>query len=132
MTQSQALEQRAKRLLSDHQRRAKKAGQVLDYDLDHIRQLIDGSPCCRWCRLPVAFDQLSLDHVHPLARGGSYCFFNLCLACRRCNTLRGRLTEAETLELLEFLAGLHPAAREDIERRLLAGGRGYAGGRSAR
>jgi hypothetical protein len=40
--------------------------------------------------------------------------------------MKGQLTEAEFLELLSFLAGLHPAARQDLERRLIAGGSRYA------
>jgi hypothetical protein len=51
----------------------------------------------------------------------------LCVSCRRCNQLKGLLREDEFLGLREFLDGLHPAAKEDIERRLLGGGRVYAG-----
>jgi hypothetical protein len=67
--------------------------------------------------------------LQPIARGGRFALWNTTIACSRCNQLRGQLTEAETLELLEFLEGLHPVAREDLERRLLGGGTVYAGGK---
>jgi hypothetical protein len=78
----------------------------------------------------VAFD-LELDHLQPTSRGGVFTLDNLCISCARCNQLRGMLTEAETVALLAFLEGLHPAARQDVERHLLAGGKRYAGKRAA-
>jgi 5-methylcytosine-specific restriction endonuclease McrA len=127
-TQAEALDVRVRRALSHHKAAAKTLGQSLDYGLDDLRHLIESNPCCRWCRLPVGFD-LHLDHLHPIGRGGKFALHNLCVSCSRDNRLRGMLTEAETLHLFEFLADLHPAAKEDIERRLLAGGRRYANGR---
>jgi 5-methylcytosine-specific restriction endonuclease McrA len=112
---------RCRRILNDHRAKAKPLGIVLDYDAQDLRKLVESSPCCRWCRLPVGFD-FHVDHIHPLARGGAMALYNLCISCSRCNRLRGKLTEAETLETLEFLNGLHPTAREDLEARLLAGG----------
>jgi hypothetical protein len=70
-----------------------------------------------------------LQTLRPIARGGRFGLWNTTCACSRCNQLRGLLTEGETEELREFLGGLHPVAREDIERRLLAGGRVFARGR---
>jgi hypothetical protein len=130
-TQADGLRVLVRRTLAHHKARARALGQVLDYTEADLRRLVEASPCCRWCRLPVAFD-LQLDHVHPIARGGPYALHNLCVSCSRCNRLRGMLSEAETLQLLEFLEGLHPVARQDLERRLLAGGRRYAGSHHSR
>jgi hypothetical protein len=47
----------------------------------------------------------------------------------RCNCLKGQLTEAEFRELPTFLALLHPIARQDLEHRLLAGGKRYGASR---
>jgi 5-methylcytosine-specific restriction endonuclease McrA len=129
VSQADALTARCRRILRDHKAMAKPRGIVLDYGVNELRTMLESSPCCRWCRLPVGFADLNVDHVHPLARGGAIALYNLCIACSRCNRLRSMLTEAETLELLEFLNGLHPAARQDLERRLLAGGERYARGR---
>jgi hypothetical protein len=128
-TQADAIVKRCREVLHKHKAAAKALGLALDYGLAELRQLVESSPCCRWCKLPVAFD-FHVDHVHPLARGGAMAFYNLCIACSRCNTLRGKLLEGETEELLEFLEGLHPVARDDLEARLLAGGPArYARGR---
>src|SRR5262249_32712019 len=124
-SQSNALLARCRRLLYDHRSRAKREGQALDYGLADLRHLIESSPCCRWCKLPVGYD-LQLDHLHPVHRGGRHALYNLTGSCKRCNTLRGMLPEAETLHLLELLADLHPTARADVERRLLHGGARYS------
>ena len=123
-TQVDALMARARRLLHDHRTRAREVGLQLDYSLSDLRRLLESNPLCHWCKLPVDF-ALTLDHLHPIARGGQHALHNLCVSCTRCNALRGMLTEAETLELLEFLGSLPPLARQDLERRLLAGGQRY-------
>ncbi len=127
-TQADVVLKRCRQVLRDHRGAAKALGIVLDYGLPELRSLFEQSKCCRWCKLPVAFDA-HVDHLHPLARGGAMAYYNLAISCSRCNRLRGQLSEAETLELIEFLGGLHPVARADLERRLLAGGERYARGR---
>jgi hypothetical protein len=123
-TQQGALDVRVRRALAHHKAAAKSLGQVLDYTAADLVQLVEANPCCRWCRLPVGFD-LHLDHLQPISRNGKFALHNLCVSCSRDNRLRGMLTEAETLHLFEFLADLHPAAKEDLERRLLAGAKRY-------
>jgi 5-methylcytosine-specific restriction endonuclease McrA len=130
-TQAEALDALTRRTLAHHKARAKAVGQILDYTEDDLRRLIEATPTCRWCRLPVGYDNLQLDHLHPTGRGGQHALHNLCVACSRCNKLRGLLTEAETEHVLEFLRDIGPAAREDLERRLLAGGKRYAAKRAA-
>jgi 5-methylcytosine-specific restriction endonuclease McrA len=123
-TQQSALLARARQLLHDHQTRARKDGQALDYGLGDVVELLAASTTCRWCRMPVAFD-LSLDHVQPIARGGKHCLTNLVAVCRRCQLLKGQLAGVEMEQLIQLLARLHPIARQDLERRLLAGGKRY-------
>jgi 5-methylcytosine-specific restriction endonuclease McrA len=117
---------RARRLLGDHRTRAKRDGAILDYGLAELRQLLAAAPLCAYCRQPVAWDA-SLDHITPTSRGGAHALHNLAVCCARCNGIKGSLTGAEMEFLLEFLADLHPTARQDLERRLLAGGCRYAG-----
>ena len=123
-TQADAALARARRLLRDHRRRAKRDG-VLDYDLTDIRRLLTEHAQCEYCSLPLSF-AVSLDHRTPIGRGGRHALANLAVACQRCNQLKGMLTEAEYRELLTLLALFHPVARSDVERRLLAGGKRYA------
>jgi 5-methylcytosine-specific restriction endonuclease McrA len=127
-TQADALTLRARRLMSAHRTRARRDGVSLDYSAGDIRALLAASACCTYCGLPVAFDA-QLDHRTPTSRGGRHALDNLAVACQRCNQLKGMLAEAEYRELLTLLALLHPAARQDLERRLIAGGKRYASGR---
>ena len=46
---------------------------------------------CVYCGTLLDFDNATLDHVHPLAKGGPHCLGNLVLACARCNRLKGDL-----------------------------------------
>jgi 5-methylcytosine-specific restriction endonuclease McrA len=131
LTQAAALLSRARRLLSDHRTRAKKVGVRLNYGLVDIRRLLEAQPLCEYCRAPVSF-AVTLDHADPISRGGKHALDNLAICCSRCNSMKGMLTEAEFRKLLTFLALLHPVARTDLERRLLAGTSRYAGKRSQR
>jgi hypothetical protein len=47
------------------------------------------SPVCRWCRKPLGIDEATIEHVIPLACGGSHRIGNLVLACWKCNHERG-------------------------------------------
>lgn len=124
--QTDSLLSRARRLLSDHRTRAKKAGVALDYGVADVRHLLADNPLCDYCNAPLSF-AASLDHRTPLARGGRHALDNLAVCCQRCNSVKGVLTEGEFRELLTLLALWQPAARTDVERRLLSGGRRYAG-----
>lgn len=124
-TQADALLVRARRLLADHRARAKRDGVVLPYDLADVRRLIAGAGVCTYCKTPLAWD-VSLDHQVPIARGGRHELANLAPCCGRCNPIKGQLTAPEFALLLTVVVQLHPTARADVERRLLAGGRRYA------
>ncbi len=125
-TQADALLIRARRLLHDHRTRARKEGAALDYGLADVRHLLAEHPLCDYCRMPLSF-AASLDHRTPVSRGGRHTLDNLAVCCSRCNSIKGMLTENEYREVLTLLALLHPAARADVERRMLAGGRRYSG-----
>lgn len=125
LRQADALSARARRLLSDHRTRAKRDGVVLGYTLADMRQLLAASPCCGYCNVPVAFDA-SIDHRIPTSRGGKHVLANLIVCCSRCNMLKSSLLESEFRDLARFLATLHPIARQNLELRLIAGGRRYA------
>ena len=44
---------------------------------------------CHWCAAPLTLNESTLDHVVPLARGGTNGHDNLRLACAACNHDRG-------------------------------------------
>ncbi|MHB1422800.1 MAG: hypothetical protein ACYC3I_06320 [Gemmataceae bacterium] len=54
-SQADAMLARARRLLSDHRGRAKKAGAILDYTLADVRHLLASNPLCAYCRAPLSF-----------------------------------------------------------------------------
>ena len=50
---------------------------------------------CVYCAAPLGFELATLDHVHPLARGGAHAPGNLVAACARCNMLKGDMLPAD-------------------------------------
>src|SRR5690242_3162452 len=127
--QADAALARCRRLLHDHRTRARKDGADLDYGLTEMQQLLAANPLCDYCRAPLSF-AVQLDHRTPISRGGRHALANLAACCSRCNSMKGSLCESEFRELLTLLALLHPAARADLERRLLSGASRYGVARS--
>jgi hypothetical protein len=50
---------------------------------------------CVYCATLLEFDDATLDHVHPLAKGGAHDPGNVVLACSRCNRLKGDMLPQE-------------------------------------
>jgi 5-methylcytosine-specific restriction endonuclease McrA len=50
---------------------------------------------CVYCARPLALDIATLDHVHPVAHGGTHTPGNLVTACARCNRLKGDMLPHE-------------------------------------
>lgn len=50
---------------------------------------------CVYCAAPLELDIATLDHVHPLSRGGTHTHGNLVAACARCNRLKGDMLPFE-------------------------------------
>ncbi len=73
------------------QRRARKQGGRLRAELVERRAIWsrDGG-ICQLCALPVAFDEMHMDHVIPLIRGGPHTFDNLQTTHPRCNLRKNR------------------------------------------
>lgn len=44
---------------------------------------------CHWCKVELEMHTSSIDHLIPLARGGTHDPANLVLSCRPCNAARG-------------------------------------------
>lgn len=126
-TQADAMLVRARGILASHRQRAKKHGQSLDYGLIELLTLIRVNPQCAYCKMPLSF-AFEIDHELPTSRGGAHALWNLCVACERCNRLKCGLSRPEFEELRELLESLHPAARQDIETRLLMGWKGVRAG----
>jgi 5-methylcytosine-specific restriction enzyme A len=67
------------------------------------RQLAKG--VCYYCQRLVARDQMTLDHIVPLIRGGRSTRGNVVLACKTCNNRKKYLLPMEWEDYLQNLAG---------------------------
>ena len=56
---------------------------------------------CHYCRRQVGRENLTMDHVVPLARGGKSKKGNLVPACKECNNKKKYLLPVEWAEYLE-------------------------------
>ncbi|MBT8339969.1 MAG: HNH endonuclease [Desulfatitalea sp.] len=50
---------------------------------------------CHWCRAQVSTDELTMDHIVPLARGGKTTKGNVVPCCKTCNTRKKQLLPME-------------------------------------
>jgi 5-methylcytosine-specific restriction endonuclease McrA len=47
---------------------------------------------CQYCNTPYTKNNLTLDHVLPLSKGGKTSWTNIVAACQSCNTIKGNKT----------------------------------------
>ena len=50
---------------------------------------------CQICGSSIPFSEMTLDHIHPLAKGGDSQPDNLQCACQACNSLKQDLTMSD-------------------------------------
>jgi 5-methylcytosine-specific restriction endonuclease McrA len=72
-----------------------KAGRFKDYSY-HKRRLLKINPRCRWCGCLLTEKTATIEHIIPLARGGSNHPDNLTLACEKDNK-----DNADSMKLLK-------------------------------
>lgn len=63
-------------------RRAEQFGAPGKITIQDVRDLLSPGAVCAYCGTE---DDLGLDHIRPLARGGANCLDNLQVSCRTCN-----------------------------------------------
>ncbi|MGM0641487.1 MAG: HNH endonuclease [Thermotogota bacterium] len=74
---------------------------------------------CKYCGEWLIEDNISLDHILPVARGGRIDDeYNVELICKRCNVRKGRLTEEEYKELLFTINHWDKESRDYVLRKL--------------
>lgn len=57
---------------------------------------------CHYCGKALTHSTATLDHIVPVAMGGTLADHNLCLACRRCNSLKGDKPPHVFMDLLSM------------------------------
>lgn len=92
---------RIKRRISNARRRAnKRATSSLEVDV-YIQSLYDDKDCkCPYCS---SKDNLSIDHINPLSRGGTHTEDNIELVCLPCNIQKGNKTKDEYMKFLKSI-----------------------------
>ena len=76
-----------------HIRRERAAGRALRQSQWWKQQL--GQGVCYFCELRFSREQLTMEHLIPLSRGGRSSKKNIVVACKQCNSLKKNLTVAE-------------------------------------
>lgn len=116
-------------MLSSHRKRAKEAGQAIDYGLDQLRVLVQEAffRPCPYCSGAITEQNFSADHTTPISRGGSFCLWNLEITCKACNLAKGLLNAVEFAHLWAALREMDSKARQDVLIRLRLGGVRKAG-----
>lgn len=117
--------QRTHREFEDQKRRARAAGDFVDYRLEDLRAFVlnnIGARRCHYCRGPIRVDTFALDHKNPPLRGGSYAFHNLAIVCKDCVRAKGLLDYIEFKELISLLCSWSPFVRRNLLARLRAAG----------
>lgn len=97
----------------------------IPYTLDQfrgwLRVVLEDSPHCEYCRIPIDILTISPDHEIPVSRGGSLELANLRGTDVKCNTRKGKLTGKEFMFLRKCVDTMPEAARSDIWKRMGGG-----------
>ncbi len=84
----------------------------------------DCSRRCVYCGIRLDLDNATIDHVHPLARGGAHVPGNIVVACAPCNRLKGDMLPHEFfaryptagLNFLAYARVVHRALKRGARR----------------
>jgi 5-methylcytosine-specific restriction endonuclease McrA len=72
----------------------------IDCTAKQIVSMFENSPLCSYCGKKLHHTEMSVDHIIPLARGGSKSMDNLCISCVDCNRLKHTKTLEEFIQFL--------------------------------
>src|SRR5205823_15002594 len=84
-----------------HKRKARAAGQFVDFGLEDLRAYVLnnlGDRRCPYCRGPILVNNFALSPKIPPERGGSFAFHNLVVTCADCEKAKGVLDYIEFKE----------------------------------
>lgn len=73
---------------------------------------------CFYCGRKLTDGNRSIDHIHPLSKGGTNSSPNMVTCCKKCNTLKGNMTIPELILKLQHSLGYctdDDAQRKKIE-----------------
>lgn|GEM_PF-3312443 len=67
------------------------------------------------CTVHLGPNDVSLDHVEPIVRGGLTTLDNLAVCCQDCNRIKSSDTLQDALTLRDFLSGKRPASGASLD-----------------
>lgn len=59
---------------------------------------------CAICGEPIAFEEMTIDHIVPASKGGGKDFANMQATCNSCNCMKHYLTNEEFFRKVFFVA----------------------------
>lgn len=120
---------RLRSIYSSQKRRAKKYGQTIPYTADELiaATLPKLAQPCIYCGARLTPKGFQIDHMTPLARGGTFALDNTQPICTPDNRRKHALLHAEFVALTEFLDTCDHYMKQNVLARLSAGGAWLAG-----
>ena len=100
--------------------------------MDDAKKIVSSPPDCPYCKRPIPYPDISIDHVQPRSKGGTSTPDNLVFCDRTCNFAKGDLTGPEFSALMDFLNTQPDGVRESVLKRLIAGSARIFGRRGRR
>ena len=89
---------RPKILQKSRARHARIRGAVIVEIVDHEAVIARDNSTCYLCERVLSADEITLDHVVPVTRGGTHTADNMKVACNSCNAAKGNKLLSEYLE----------------------------------
>jgi 5-methylcytosine-specific restriction endonuclease McrA len=105
-----------------HKKRARAAGQALDYTLDDLRKKVEGQTYCPYCGCGLTPENFACDHNVPTSRHGSFSLWNVVACCTPCNLSKGNLAGLEFEDLMDLVGEWTAEVRTAFLARLRRGG----------
>lgn len=85
------------------------------------RQVVEKSPICAICGMPIKENDVTVDHILPLSRGGGNEIDNLRPVHEACNKLKGNFTDEELINGVMQVAcnNLYHSPTSEISARII-------------
>lgn len=124
-----ALDKRLTNMYSSCRTRDKKYERETHFTISMLRELaktVIGKPC-KYCGEIIDHNNISMDHIVPLSRGGNSTIENIQLICKKCNTQKDKMLDYEFTKLKELVNSFSDESRIYVNKKLsmLGGFNGY-------
>ena len=103
--------------------RSKKKGVECTITLEELREMMYGAygQPCKYCGRTLDINNLVMDHILPISKGGNSNKDNLHVICKTSNSMKGSLEEKHFFLLMEWLDTVSPELKKDVSIRLAGG-----------